>query len=76
MGVVKFIGETHLGVGQFVGVELPHAEDIRKLKNLLHSGQVDGREYFTCKEGTGLLVPAMQAKWNGFKVGTLLSAKK
>ena len=76
MGTVTFCGMTHLGAGQYVGVELLFASNVQEDPDApLHSGTVDDREYFVCKHGRGLLVPASKATWNGFRVSTLLSTK-
>lgn len=53
--IVKFIGKTELGTGNWVGVELA-----KKVGN--HDGEVKGKRYFTCKKGHGLMVREEQVQ--------------
>lgn len=52
---MKFVGETTLGTGTWVGVEL-------KKKAGNHDGEVKGKRYFTCKAGHGLIVRQSQVQ--------------
>ena len=75
MGKVMFIGATHLGPGTYIGVELSASGDGGKLGSLeLHSGTVDGREYFKTRTGRGVLVKASAVYWYSRKVSDLYPA--
>ena len=54
MGVVAYIGPSDLGEGCWVGVEVgvPGGGE--------HNGTVNGKKYFTCREGQGILVKASE----------------
>lgn len=69
---VKFIGATHLGDGQWIGVELSGAD---AADHGSHSGTVDGHKYFKCKKGLGVLVPASKVSWRGRNVANVLAAQ-
>jgi len=72
MGKVMFIGATHLGPGTYIGVELAASSDGGKLGSLeLHTGTVDGREYFKTRTGRGVLVKASSVYWYSRKVSDL-----
>ena len=72
MGKVLFIGATHLGTGTYIGVELSASNDGGKLGSLeLHSGTVDGREYFKTRTGRGVLVKSSSVYWYSRRVSDL-----
>jgi len=48
-GVIKYIGNTSFGPGEWCGVELDKPKG-------LHDGGVDGQRYFTCKANHGVYV--------------------
>jgi hypothetical protein len=73
MGWVKFIGPTHLGDGPYIGVELSGSDASDHGE---HSGTVDGKKYFKCKRGHGLLIPAAKVSWRGRKVSNVLKAQQ
>eukprot|EP00041_Stephanoeca_diplocostata_P011881 m.197123 g.197123 ORF g.197123 m.197123 type:complete len:405 (-) comp18709_c0_seq2:117-1331(-) len=70
MGVVKYIGQCHLGAGVWIGIELqgPKATHVGE-----HSGTVDGKKYFKCARGQGLLLSAPQVSWHGHRVSRILA---
>ncbi len=72
MCIVKYIGPCHLGDGVWLGVEASTARADG------HDGSIEGRRYFTCKSGRGILIRASKVTWHGHNVGRLLdsSAKK
>jgi len=49
MGLVKYIGHTDFAAGIWIGLELRNPKG-------KHSGVVQGRRYFTCKESHGVMV--------------------
>ena len=50
-GVVRFVGRTELGPGEWCGVEL-------ETEDGLNDGAVRGVRYFSCRPRRGLLAPA------------------
>ena len=54
-GTVKFVGTTSFATGKWVGVEL----DTPTGK---HNGTVQGKSYFTCRDGHGVFVRPTAAK--------------
>jgi len=54
-GTVKFVGNTELGPGDWIGLELD-------TKNGEHNGEVRGKRYFLAQEGHGILVEASSLK--------------
>jgi dynactin 1 len=54
-GTVRFVGTTSFSSGKWVGVEL----DTPSGK---HNGTVQGKAYFTCKDGHGVFVRPVAAK--------------
>jgi hypothetical protein len=38
--------------------------------------QVDGKEYFKCKERRGVLVPADKVTWHGHRVSKVLAEQR
>lgn len=65
LGVVKYIGPVDFGEGTWLGVELrlPHGKN---------NGTVNGRQYFCCKPGYGLLVRPHKVSVHGIKGSKLL----
>lgn len=57
LGVVAYIGPSDLGDGTYIGVDLGSSGGGE------HNGTVNGRKYFTCKPGQGLLLPAKEVGW-------------
>ena len=49
-GTVRFVGSTDFKEGTWVGIEMDLAEG-------RHDGTVEGRSYFSCPTGRGLMVP-------------------
>ena len=49
-GVVRFVGNTVLGLGPWIGVEMD--DPVGR-----YSGSVEGIQYFDCPEGHGIFVP-------------------
>ena len=54
-GTVRFVGTTTFQVGKWVGVEL----DTPTGK---HNGSVQGKSYFSCRNGYGVFVRPVAAK--------------
>ncbi|KAJ5073420.1 ras guanine nucleotide exchange factor i-related [Anaeramoeba ignava] len=56
-GTIQFIGTTHLGEGQWIGIvlETPTGK---------HNGIVDGNEYFSCENLHGILIPVKELNEN------------
>jgi dynactin 1 len=54
-GTVRFVGTAGFAVGKWVGVEL----DTPTGK---HNGSVQGKSYFTCRNGYGVFVRPVAAK--------------
>jgi hypothetical protein len=72
MGKVMFIGRSHLGKGTYIGVELVKDADTQHFGPMdLTNGTVDGREYFKCPHGRGVLVKASAVYWYSRKVSDL-----
>lgn len=65
-GVVRFIGETNLGEGLFIGVELDEPEG-------KHDGSVDGVRYFIAEEGHGVFVRPRGCTFRGVDCATLFA---
>lgn len=65
LGIVKYIGPVDFGEGTWIGVELrlPHGKN---------NGTVNGRNYFSCKPGHGLLVRPHKVSVHGIKGSKLL----
>ncbi|EDQ86744.1 uncharacterized protein MONBRDRAFT_28109 [Monosiga brevicollis MX1] len=66
MGYVVYMGPTHLGDGNYIGVALDRAAENG------HDGTVDGKRYFSCPAGRGMLKPANRVFWHGKRVSDVL----
>ena len=65
MGTVKFVGRTDIGPGIWVGLEM-------KKKLGKHNGVVNGRRYFTCREGHGVVVKPRSISVHGINGNDLI----
>lgn len=65
VGVVRYIGSVEFADGVWLGVEL-------KLPKGKHDGSVQGRRYFTCRPGHGLLVRPSKVTFRGINGSKLL----
>merc|ERR1719232_1388871 len=65
MATVKYVGHTELAPGVWVGLEM-------KKKIGKHSGSVNGRKYFSCKEGHGVIVKPRNLSVHGINGAELL----
>lgn len=66
MGVVQYIGKTHLGPSTYIGIEVTDTTAGK------HDGTVDGKRYFRCGVRCGLLMPCSKVTWHGHNVEDVL----
>jgi len=69
MATVKYVGHAEFAPGVWVGLEM-------KKKIGKHSGSVNGRKYFSCKEGHGVIVKPRNVSVHGINGAELLKPEK
>lgn len=65
MATVRYIGHTDFAPGIWIGLELKNPKG-------KHSGEVDGRRYFSCKENHGVMVRPRIVSVHGISAQDLL----
>jgi len=64
-GTVRYVGDVDFAEGLWIGVEL-------KLPKGKHDGIVQGRRYFSCRDGCGLIVRPSKVTVRGINGAQLI----
>lgn len=68
LGTVKYVGRVEFAEGIWVGVHL-------KNQNGKNDGTVQGKRYFSCKQGYGIMVRPSKVTIHGISASKLIDEK-